>query len=54
LELYRQEGLADLISKKGGRPGNHHLSDVFKEGVIGLLEAKYSDFGPLLSQKKLP
>jgi len=42
-----------LISKKRGGIGNHRLPEGLKETAIGLIEEKYSDFGPTLAQEKL-
>jgi transposase len=53
LRVYRQEGVAGLISKRRGQPSNNRLSPELKQAVIDLLHSRYADFGPTLACEKL-
>ena len=49
----RTEGAAGLVSRKRGRPSNRRYSDAFREQVISIVRAHYSDFGPTLAMEYL-
>ena len=53
LKAYREEGPSGLMSKKRGKPSNHRLPEKLKIKAIGLIQKKYSDFGPTLVKEKL-
>lgn len=50
---YRQDGVAGLISRHLGRPGNNCLSAALREQVTTLIRTHYPDFGPTLACEKL-
>lgn len=50
---YQREGLEGLISKRVGKPGNHHLSNELIQKVLSLIKEKYLDYGPTLAKEKL-
>ena len=49
----RQEGAADLVPRKGGRPSNRRFSDALRAEVGALVRENYADFGPTLARKYL-
>jgi hypothetical protein len=53
LRSYRKSGSAGLVSKRRGKPGNHHLPDKIKDQALKLILATYPDFGPTLAHEKL-
>jgi len=48
-----QHGAAGLVSRKRGRPSNRKLSAAVREHALGLVRARYTDFGPSLAREKL-
>ena len=53
LRTYRKQGASGLVSKRRGKPGNHHLPDKTKDQALKLILTRYSDFGPTLAHEKL-
>jgi transposase len=53
LRSYRRAGPQGLMSQRRGRPSNHRLPPALKAEVLGLVRARYTDFGPTLAQEKL-
>lgn len=51
--LYREEGLAGLVSKKRGSTSNRQLDETVLARAVKLIGACYSDFGPTLACEKL-
>ena len=49
----REEGNQGIIHRLRGRPSNHHLSPDLLERALGLVKAKYPDFGPTFANEKL-
>jgi transposase len=49
----RSEGAAGLASRKRGRPSNRKLPEAVREQALGLVRARYADFGPTLACEKL-
>ena len=52
-QSYQREGPKGLISKKRGKPSNHHLSNELVQKVLNLIKEKYLDYGPTLAKEKL-
>jgi hypothetical protein len=50
---YRARGSAGLANQARGKPSNHRLPQTTKDRAIGLVRAKYPDFGPTLAAEKL-
>ncbi|RLT95617.1 ISNCY family transposase [Ketobacter sp.] len=50
---YRNQGIAGLVSQKRGQPSNRSYPDAFKQYVLYLVKAQYTDFGPTLACEKL-
>jgi transposase len=48
-----QHGAAGLVSRKRGRPSNRKLPAAVREHAVGLVRARYADFGPTLAREKL-
>lgn len=53
LQRYKQDGVKGLVSRKRGRPSNHQLAPGLAERALGLIQARYPDFGPTLACEKL-
>lgn len=53
VRTYRLQGVAGLISKKRGKPGNRALPKTIKEYATTLIKRHYHDFGPTLAAEKL-
>lgn len=53
VRTYRLQGVAGLISKKRGKPGNRALPKTIKEYATTLVKQHYHDFGPTLAAEKL-
>ena len=53
LRIYRQEGIAGLVSKRRGKPSNNRLAVEVKQQALGLIGERYADFGPKLAHEKL-
>jgi len=49
----RQHGAAGLVSRKRGRPSNRKRPAAVCEQALGLVRARYADFGPTLACEKL-
>jgi hypothetical protein len=49
----RIEGPRGLASKRRGRISNRKLPDELREQALGLIQSRYSDFGPTLAAEKL-
>ena len=52
-DVFAAEGPSGLISCKRGRPSNRSHGLTFRETVVGLVRARYADFGPTLAAEKL-
>jgi transposase len=50
---YKHSGPKSLVSRKRGRPSNRRLSEELRRTAVGLIRARYSDFGPTLANEKL-
>lgn len=50
---YLEEGAKGLISRKRGQPSGNKISEKTRSKVLGLMRAKYPDFGPTLATEKL-
>jgi hypothetical protein len=50
---FKAGGAATLVSKKRGRPSRRRLPDDVRTAVLGLVRARYADFGPTLALEKL-
>jgi transposase len=50
---YRKGGAKALISKQRGQPSHHQLDPQLKKKAHGLIQERYSDFGPTLAHEKL-
>ncbi len=48
-----QQGAAGLVSSKRGRPSNRKLPAAVREHALGLVRARYADFGPTFTREKL-
>jgi transposase len=48
-----RQGAAGLVSRKRGRPSNRKLPPAVREHAVGLVRARYADFGPTLARGKL-
>jgi transposase len=53
LRAYRREGAQGLVSKRRGKPSNHHLPEATKQKALDLLKSRYVGFGPTLAHEKL-
>jgi transposase len=49
----RSDGAAGLVSRKRGRASNRKLPAALREHALGLVRARYADFGPTLTCEKL-
>ena len=49
----RVGGAGGLVSRKRGRPSNRKLPEAVREHALGLVRARYADFGPTLACEKL-
>jgi transposase len=49
----RADGAGGLVSRKRGRPSNRKLPEAVCEHALGLVRARYADFGPTLACEKL-
>src|SRR2546421_292992 len=49
----QQDGAASLLSKRRGKPGNHHLPAEVRSLALSIVHERYSDFGPSLAAEKL-
>ena len=52
-KAYRQHGAAGLVSGLRGRRSNRRLTEAAREAALGLVRARYSDFGPTFAHEKL-
>jgi transposase len=50
---YREKGPPGLVSARRGKPSNNRLEADLVQEVLGLIKAKYDDFGPTLAHEKL-
>jgi transposase len=50
---YREKGVQGLISRKRGKPSNHHLDNELIQKALSLIKANYPDYGPTLVKEKL-
>jgi hypothetical protein len=48
-----REGAAGLVSRKRGHPSNRKLPAAAREHALGLVRARYADFGPTFAREKL-
>src|ERR1700687_2368981 len=53
VQVYRQQGIKGLVSKRRGTPGNHHHKKEVKENAKHNIQRYYADFGPTLASEKL-
>ena len=49
----RDQGALGLVSKRRGVPSNRRIADALKERFVGIVRARYSDFGPELAREYL-
>lgn len=49
----RADGAGGLVSRKRSRPSNRKLPEAVREHALGLVLARYADFGPTLACEKL-
>ena len=52
-QKYQREGPKGLISRRRGKPSNHHLSKKLIRKILSLIKKRYSDYGPTLAKEKL-
>ena len=52
-KAYQQHGAAGLVSRLRGRRSNRRLTEAVREDALGLVRARYSDFGPTFAHEKL-
>jgi len=52
-KIYKELGKEGLISKRRGKPSPRAFPSHVKRGILELIEANYSDFGPTLIAEKL-
>lgn len=50
---YQEKGSPGLVSARRGKPSNNRLDADLVQEVLGLIKAKYDDFGPTLAHEKL-
>lgn len=50
---YEENGIAGLVSRKRGRPGNNQLNEFLVQAVETRVRERYPDFGPTLAHEKL-
>jgi transposase len=50
---YKAGGAPALVSKKRGRPSARRLPEDTRAALLGLVRARYADFGPTLALEKL-
>jgi transposase len=50
---YAETGIAGLISKKRGQPSSRRIQESVLREAMGLVGARYADFGPTLASEKL-
>ena len=50
---YKAGGAAALVSKRRGRPSPRRLPEETRMAVLGVVSARYDDFGPTLAHEKL-
>jgi hypothetical protein len=53
LRAYHDHGVAALVSKRRGKPGNHRLPQTVIDLALKLISSNYADFGPTLAHEKL-
>jgi transposase len=53
IRSYEQNGLQALISKKRGCASNRSYPNEHKQKILGIVQARYSDFGPTLATENL-
>src|SRR6516162_271555 len=53
LKAFRSDGVADLISKKRGRPSNRRTAAAVRAAALWVVRHNYADFGPTLAAEKL-
>ncbi len=50
---YRAQGLSGLVSNRWGKRSNHAIAAPVRREVLGLVRARYADFGPSFACEKL-
>ncbi|MBK4737367.1 ISNCY family transposase [Noviherbaspirillum pedocola] len=50
---FLSEGVAGLVSRKRGRPGNRQLAPGLANLALTIIRDRYADFGPTLAREKL-
>ncbi|MBC8726705.1 ISNCY family transposase [Paraburkholderia sp. 31.1] len=50
---FREAGVAGLVSRKRGMPGNRRLDDDLAQRALAIVRERYADFGPTLACEKL-
>ena len=53
IRAYEVDGASGLVSKKRGQRNNNRKCGKLRAMVLGLLRARYADFGPSLANEKL-
>src|SRR3954471_16182134 len=49
----RQDGATSLLSKRRGKPSNHHLPPEVRTLALSIVRERYVDFGPTFAAEKL-
>jgi transposase len=52
-KAYKRQGAQGLVSKRRGKPSNHHLDAQVVQQATDLIYERYRDFGPTLAHEKL-
>jgi hypothetical protein len=50
---FREAGVAGMVSRKRGVPGNRRLDDELAQRALAIVRERYADFGPTLACEKL-
>jgi len=50
---FQRDGAAGLASRRRGRPSNRRLAPTVRAQALGLVRARYADFGPTFAHQKL-
>lgn len=53
LKCLESKGDSGIVSKRRGKPGNHRISESFKQKTLNLVNERLEGFGPTLAAEKL-
>ncbi len=53
LRAFEKDGPAGLVDKRRGRPAPNRIPKAYQEHALGLVRARYADFGPTFAAEKL-